>query len=870
METHPRNVRPPKWPTRILRIFLKKEYLEEIEGDMEELFQENVALFSPRKARRMYAWDMFGLMRPVLMKNLEVLHHLNQLPMFKNYFKVSLRGLMRNPLNSFINVFGLSLAIGFCIFGYAFAQWSLQTDQFHKNKHTVHLITSFMEKEGVPQQFGKTPRPLAEMLRQDFAHIRKVCRIEDRNVVIKFDDHVFHERVRYTDPDFLDMFTFPLKWGTPSSLKEINNVILSEKMSVKYFGDANPVGQTIVMIYGKDQSKAFNISGVAAEFPKSRTISFDFLINFENLRTTEPNLNLHDWNGLIAATLIQVDKPSDVKVIGREMDKFIKLQNEAADNGQAISTFGFEPLATLHEQSEYIRDDISKSSKNNYISIMFMSGISLFLLALACVNYINIAIVTATKRFREIGVRKSIGATRRTIIVQFLSENILITFFALLVGLAIGYTFFIPGFEYLWNFDMGFNFSDHRLWIFLPAVLILTSIASGIYPSLYISKFQVVSILKGSLKFGQKNPTTKILLGFQLILAFVFITCAIMFTQNTSYLAKRSWGYDPHHILYAKVTDQAAYEQLKNAMSERKDVLGISGSRNHIGKSHEPVTVRFPDREYEADQLSVDATYIETMGLRLKEGRNFRDYEGSDRQGVIVNEAFAENMGWQNAVGQQFRIDSVQHEVIGVLKEFHNYSFDNQVKPMIFKLAAKTDLKYLSLRVNAGSEMKTYEELQSGWAKLFPEIPFEGGHQEDVWGFYFREIEIYDLVWQVLSVIAVSLATLGLYGLVRLNVSGRTKEFSIRKILGAGLTNIAINIFNQYTILFILSLVAGACGGYMFSSWLIVFAYEYHMPITFSGTMIATAIMIIILVATVSTQIKKVAKANPVDGLKTE
>jgi putative ABC transport system permease protein len=343
-----------------------------------------------------------------------------------------------------------------------------------------------------------------------------------------------------------------------------------------------------------------------------------------------------------------------------------------------------------------------------------------------------------------------------------------------------------------------------------------------------------------------------------------------MFTQNTSYLAKRSWGYDPHHILYAKVTDQAAYEQLKNAMSESKDVLGISGSKNHIGKSHEPVTVHFPDREYEVDQLSVDATYIETMGLTLKQGRNFNDHEGSDTYSVIINEAFAENMSWANPLGQQFRIDSVQHEVIGVLKEFHNYSFDNQVKPMIFKLAGKEDYNYLSLHVNAGSEMKTFEELQASWAKLFPEIPFEGGHQEDVWGFYFREIEIYDLVWQVLSVIAVSLATLGLYGLVRLNVSGRTKEFSIRKILGAGLKNIAVNIFNQYTILFILSLVAGACGGYMFSSWLIVFAYEYHMPITFSGTIIATAIMILILVATVSTQIRKVAKANPVDGLKTE
>ena len=867
---HSSNIQPPKWPLKFLRFFVKKEYLEEIEGDMEEIFLENVSQVSLEKAKRMYTWEMLRLFRPILIKNLEVLQQLNHYPMFKNYFKVSIRGLMKNPVNSFINVFGLAMAIGLSVFAYAFARWTISTDQFHEHKQSVHLVTFFANRDGTLQQYGKTPRPLGEMLKEDFTHIKKVCRVEDRNVVMKHGDNVFHERVRYTDPEFLEMFTFPMKWGTSNSLKDVNSIILSEDMSIKYFGEENPIGQNMRVIFGKDRSKEFKITGVAKEFPKSRTISFNFLINFENFRTTDPGYDFHDWKAFVNATLIQVDNPSNLKSIEKGMEKYRIMQNKAVAEDWTISSFAFEPLSTLHKQSEYIMDDISRSSKNNYISIVFMVIIAIFMLMLACFNYINIAIATAAKRLKEIGVRKSIGATRKTVIIQFLSENVVITFFALIIGLILGYTFFIPGFELLWSFSMDFKLNDVTLWIFLPIILLLTSIASGIYPSLYISRFQVVNILKGSVKFGQRNLVTKVFLGFQLIMACTFITCSVMFTQNNSYLAKRPWGYNEQETLFASVPDRAAYEKLNALMSQDPDVISTSGSTHHIGKSHKTTILHFPDREYEVDQLSVDARYFETMGLHLQEGRGFKDHEGSDKQAVVVNELLIKNMGWENPIGQQFRIDSLQYEVVGVVKDFHNYSFSKQVRPIIFTVAEKDGYRYLAMKVKSGSEIKTHKALQENWAKLFPEIPFEGGLQEDVWGFYYQEIGIYDLVWKVFAFIAVLLSTLGLYGLIRLNVEGRTKEFSIRKVLGAGLKNIAATITNQYRILFSVALIFGAPLGYAFGKWLIEFAYPYHMPITLTPVAIAVVIMILVLLFTVSTQVRKVLKANPVDGLKVE
>ncbi|MCI0614772.1 ABC transporter permease, partial [bacterium] len=290
----PTPILPPQWPLKFMRFFVKKSYLEEIEGDMEEVFNDNAEQFSYRTARRMYIREMIKLMRPNLIKNFEFVNRLNRYGMFKNYFKVSIRGLMKNPMSSFINVFGLALAIGVSIFGYAFWRFSYNIDQFHEHKHSVYLTTFFANRDGSEQQFGSTPRPLGEMLRNDFSQIKKVCRVQDGNVVVKYNDNVFHERVRYTDPEFLEMLTFPLKWGSLASLKDVNNIVLSEPMAVKYFGDENPIGQSIQVILKKNNRKEFKVTGIAATFPEARTISFDFLINFENLRTSEPGYDFHD------------------------------------------------------------------------------------------------------------------------------------------------------------------------------------------------------------------------------------------------------------------------------------------------------------------------------------------------------------------------------------------------------------------------------------------------------------------------------------------------------------------------------------------------------------------------------------------------
>lgn len=861
----------PLLPLKLLRFFVRKEYAEEIEGDMEEIFYDNIQQHSIRKARRIYAWEVLRLLRPSLIKNLKAFHYFNQYPMFKNYFKTSFRSLMKNPISSFINIFGLSMAVGICVLWFGFASWVNDTDQFHEHKNEVYLVTFFADREGKEQQFGTTPTPLGEMLQQDYPQIKKLCRVNDAAVVVKYEDNVFHERIRYVDPEFLQLFTFPLKWGSTHSLKDLNSIVLSEKMAIKYFGDENPVGKTIKVIFSESNSKEFAVAGVAKKLPESHSVSFDFLIHFDNQKVANPIYNDSDWSSFVNATLIQVDNPIDIAPIRQGMNKYKILQNEKHSE-QAISNFGFVSLAELYKKSMDIRDGLCPPYyESNAKAVIILGVITLFLLALACFNYINIAIVTASKRLKEIGVRKVIGATRIKVITQFLSENIFVTSFALVFGLLFGIFLFIPGLEQINGFSMGFKLTQPNLWIFLITVLFVTGMISGLYPALYISRFEVVNILKGSSKFGKQNPLNKILLGFQLILACILITCAVMFTQNTNYVAERPWGYNQNEALYAEVHNQLAYEQLNAAMVQNPSVTSIAGSVNHIGKNHATTVVKLPpNKEYEVQQLAVDANYFSTMQLTLIKGRVFNQHPEADKQAVVINEEFVKTLGWQEPIGQQLEIDSMRYEVIGVVKNFHSYSFDSKMLPILFKVADKSDYRFISLRVRDGSERETYAALQTQWNKLFPEIPFQGSYQEDVWAGFFEKIKNHGRFFQAIALVTILIAGLGLYGLVTLNVTGRTKEFSIRKVLGAQTNNIATGILQQYASLFAVSLLIGIPVNYSLVKFLFDIAYEYHIPMNYFSILVAVSLLVFVLLFVVFTQVNKVAKASPVNGLKVE
>ncbi len=855
---------------KLFKSFCKSEFFEELQGDLEEAFDENVVIHGVPKAKNIYRKEVIKMLRPSVIRkiNSKYLPKQNHFPMFKNYFKTSYRSLMRNPLSSFINVFGLSVAIGICLVVFAFINRDINTDRFHENKYEVYLATTFVDRDGSLDQYGITPAPLGKMLQEDFTQISKICRIKNSNVVLKYEDKVFNESIIFTDATYLEMFTFPLKWGIAQSLSDVNSIIFSEKMSIKYFGQENPIGQDILIKFGKGSSKTFTITGVAQAFPKAHDIDFEFLINFENLKYALPDYTPNDWKEQLNATLIQVNDASDLYAIEASMDKYLALQNKVKSDWK-ISSFKFEQLADLHEKKI---GEIKKSIAIGYPveGRIVMPIIGLFMLLLACFNYINIAIVSSTKRLKEIGIRKVIGANKSLVIIQFLAENIFMTVFALLIGFVLGAYVFIPWFVELFFMELELNLLDINLWIFLLMVLLFTGVISGLYPAFYISKFKAVQIFKGSIQFGNKNPLTKLFLGIQLVLSCITIVAGVMFTLNSTYTANRDWGYNAHNTLYAEVPDKPAYDQLHLAISQNPDVLTTAGSKHHVGNSYAKIVIHTPERQYEVLQFAVDANYFETLGLDIMNGRAFKAHYESDKQAIIVNETLVKKMSWETSIGQLFKIDSTLYEVVGVVKDFHTRNFDYQILPTVFRVSPPQEYKFLSMSVRKGKEKEVYKALQEQWLALYPEEPFRGDYQSDVFGYYFDYLKSTSSFMKALSFVAVLLASLGLYGLVTLNVSGRIKEFSIRKVLGAGLDSIALNITKQYSLLFAISLTIGAITSYFLIGYFIDMIFAYHVPMNFVGVTAAVLILLLVLFSVVSTQVLKILKSNPVDGLKEE
>ncbi len=787
--------------------------------------------------------------------------------MLKSFLKTTLRTIRKSPLTSFINIFGLAAALGVAIMCYSFVSYDLNTDQFHENREEIYMATTVLSRTGEEANYGITPVPYSERLRNDFPQIKRVVRMENRNGIMRAGLKVFNERISFADPGFLDMFTFPLKWGNKSSLEEPNKIILSEFTATKYFGDTNPVGEAITFDFG-DKKYTFEVGGVAEKFPPARSMDFRALVNFDQIEIIDPSFRINDWSRFLDATFIQLENPNDLSSIEQSVQQFVSIQNDVQKDWPATE-FGFTPWTRVFLDGNDLKNTVTGGTDG--LARLVLSIIGAFILVLAVFNYINIAIVSATKRLKEIGVRKVMGGTRKSLITQFLSENVFMTLVALILGFVLAVTLLIPGFDNLFQIGMEFDIAHTELWIFLLILVVFTGLASGAYPALYISNFSAVNIFRGRLRFGGKNRLTKAFLTFQYILACIAVVGGIMFTQNTAYQRARDWGYDKDLTLAAYLDSPQELMQLKAVMEQNPNIESIAGSTHHLNRGRGSLQIETMDLEKrDIVTLEIGPNYIETMKLNLLEGRSFEERREADFQNVVVNEKMARVLNPNGALGSRFKVDSVTYTVIGIVEDFHQWSFFDPIEPMILKLAREDQYAYLSMKVKDGTLLNTHESLENSWTELFPDKPYNGFYQESTLEWYFREIDGHGKLMRYVATLCIILSCLGLYGLVSLNVASRTKEFSIRKALGAGLKNLALVINRQFVVFMIIALVLGLPISYVLMDALFEAVYAYYKPITIIPFLMAMVMVVLMVFLTVSSQVKKVMTTSPTEGLRSE
>ncbi len=791
--------------------------------------------------------------------------------MLKSYFKLAVRNLFKHKLSSIINIVGLAVAIGCSIVFYILLDKEYSSDRFHENTQKIFMITYTLEGDEGARRWGDSPLPLGQALATDFPQIKSCVRITDQNAKVTYQDKVFGETIRFADANFLEVFTFPLKKGLKTALSDKNALVINEDMAIKYFGDEDPIGKELLFTFGPSRQDIFVVQGVAKKFPHNASFSFGILASlekWEDLLAKDKN----DWTERITATFIYVQDPEDVTMLASQMSRY-NVRHNAANIDRPVASFSFEPLATLSWESQEIERSVSSGSTPQALILLFTIG--LFLLLQACFNYVNIALASGTRRHKEIGIRKVIGCHRRQLVYQFLGENLLLCLAALICGLFLTEFLLLPGLmeimgntEKLSLIDLMGNW---RLWLFFTMLLLATGLGAGAYPALAISRLQPVSIMSRRIKIAGKKRFTGVLLSLQFGIAFIIICMVVTFLQNNRFQMKRDWGYNKEHVINIRLEREEQFRILRNNVVRNPDVIQTAGSVHAIGRSGEQAVIEFEAKKREVVRLDTGLDYLQTLGIRLKEGRFFlKDLLTDQESSIVINERFMDEMGWQSGLGHVVRYENKLYSVIGVVEDFHHEFFFEEIKPIFFRLVQEDDYRLLSIRVKAGAGISSAATLQETWQLLFPDSEYSAFFQDSVFDRGHQNNMTITKIFTATAVITLIISCMGLFGLVTLMISRRMKELSIHKVLGASSFQLANLISRRIILLLMAAIFIGLPLSYVLLQNLLDGIYRYRMPLGAVPFVLATLVVLAAASLTIATQVYRAAVRDPIDSIRYE
>ncbi|MBL7961162.1 ABC transporter permease [bacterium] len=715
--------------------------------------------------------------------------------MFLNYLKIAFRNLLRQKTVSIINIFGLSVAVGCCITVFLFLQnyWTL--DDFHLNGERIFMVEYVTNTGGEIQSWGDAPAPMASALLADFPQVEHAIRIKRGGAKVFYKENVFDEIVTYADVDFFHVFTFPLKYGDPSALKDPSAIILSADAAEKYFPGMESTGRTISLIIG-DQPQQFTVAGVVESFPNNIGFRFDFLTGYHSVHEL---LKTQDWTTRTDGLFIQLRSSEDAGFITKQMDRYISLFN-VHNPDTPIQSFA---LDNLRHPAPKAYDVIHRPAEalHPILTIMF-TLIAMVMLAVSCFNFVNISLGGVSRRLKEIGIRKVLGGQREQLIAQFMSENLLLCFMSLAIGLMLTETLFVPMLNDIMVMKTSVSFTSNiGLWLMMIVLMAITGLGSGAYPAFYVSSFKPVIIFAGRQKFVSKNVLRRGLLAIQFVLAFLAVIITVVLLTAAQQWKHFAWGYNPDQTLIVRLTESRQYDLLKNEALRNPKVLQVAGSVHHIGQSMRQETL-YDDGEGKQNifRFDVGAGYPEVLGLNLKAGRFFdAERPVEDENSIIVNEAFLEKQAWSDGIGRQVRLAEKKYTIIGVVGDFKLFG-TGATYPSAFFRANEKELSCLAIRFTPGTGKEVASQIDRIWEKLFPDMTISRFFQQEVFDGFYQTFTKVSGTFGYVALMTLLIACLGLYGLASQHFLRYTKEVGIRKMLGASAAQILLLINREFLI----------------------------------------------------------------------
>jgi len=878
-----------KIPLRFLEWFCPPALYEGIEGDLLEAYEEDVKDRGKRKATLRLGLNVLKFLRPgIVLRNRFKMELINTI-MVGNYIKVASRNIVKRKLYSFINAFGLSIAIAFCTLIYLFVQDEKSFDQFHENKGQIYqLLTSNFDQDKFEK---KTPYPyksnpympgkLGDVVLDELAEVQYMTRFNNYNVgVMRYSDKNFTQRFASVDTGFFKMFTFKILSGDAKKpLRNISDAVLTKEVAQKYFGDEDPVGKTFT-IDSDGSIASFTVTAIIETPPANSSISYEMLVLMDAIpwfvRSRE------NWGNSSFPTFVQLQSgasPSQLKVhLDTIMNKYLgKYKAGWRDwltppEDVEPRQFTFQNLSELHMAKDIYWDKVSDPMYS-----WILSGIAILILALACINYISLALTTSASRRIEVGIRKVVGAQKKQIAWQFTFESLILALISMVIGLGL-VVVFLPYFNDFTSKAIELTFVSMLPVVGIAfTVAVLVGLIAGSYPAIFLSGFLPALVLKGRFTSRLQAGFTKPLVVFQFFLSACMIICSVIMYRQMHFITTKDLGFDQEQVI--AIPTQTGWNPkanqtltaFRNELKGDPAVASIAGVTSSFNKGWSRQSYKINGENKEAFIYGVDTDYIPLLNITLKEGRNF-DGRASDSLGVIVNEALVKDMKWEDPLNEHlnWHEDTVGlgAPIIGVMKDYNFMSLEHAVEPMLISIDNGYLMTILA-KLTPGDTPEKIEHLRTTWLALFPDRPFEYTFvDEDVAAQYDTHTR-WSKIMGLSTAFAILIACLGLFGLSGINAVNRTKEIGIRKVMGAKLSSIFILLNKQYVIYASLAFVlAVPLSWYAMNRWLDLFKFA----ITIGWEIFAFSILAGLLIAmlTVSYHAIKAALINPADTLKHE
>jgi len=796
--------------------------------------------------------------------------------MFKNYFKIAWRNLMRNKIFSIINISGLSIGLACCMLIFLYAKDEVSYDRFHEKKNQLYRITAQVLDDKGHEAFKgvKTGLIHGPSFKQYIPEIEDFVRIEKGTFVVKKGKETFNQDILFADDNFFSVFSFPVINGNPKQiLSDLNSIVLTDETAKKYFGTTDVIGKTLDLQV-RDKFEPFVITGITKRSPQNSTIKFNALLSMKFRAKMDPD---DSWLNMFVSTFLVLNPKADPKAVAAKMIRIyedkakdqLKTAKER-DNFNYSVIWGLQPLLQIHLSTDYTaQDELTDASSpvNSYI----LTGIAVFILIIASINFINLTIARSLKRSKEIGIRKVVGGQRAQLTRQFLGESFIVCFISFAFAIVLA-TAALPVFNELANKRLSLSYlADAQLIVGFIGLFLITGFAAGFYPAIVLSGFNPIQTLYNRVKLTGKNYLAKSLVVLQFVLAALLIISTLFIYEQFHYLTHKELGYNDKNLVVVNL-DWSANKQL---MSLFKTELTKNPSIQLVGthnRGRQGTVAKADGKEIQFDYDHIDDQYLPALQIPIIKGRNFSpDFPSDSTHSVLINEAFAREAGWKDPIGKTVDLFWRDRKlaVVGVVKDYHFRSLKEKIGPQLFTSEPEGNSSLLTIKISSDNIPRTLQFIETTYKKLIPFYPFSYEFKNETNLRAYESEEKWKQIISLAATLTIFISCIGLLGLAMLSAEQRTKEIGIRKVLGASVSSIVQLVSNNFLKLVLLAnIIALPIAWWAVHKWLENFAY--HIEIRWWVFAVAILITLIIALFTVCFQAIKAAVANPVNSLRTE